>query len=183
VAPQLLWQQPTNEYLWGTPAGVPFFYGIYMAGGPPRWMKNVSDYRPPITDYVFLRGVFVSVRYFSLEEANALLPELRPLVGKLLERRARVARVSRGLGNFWQDTSSDIGHPAASRLVNEFVAIENLVERIHSYGCVIKSLEAGLVDFLSLHDGRDVYLCWRYDEPKIEYYHELHTGFGGRKPL
>lgn len=125
----------------------------------------------------------MSVRYFTLEEANALLPKLAPLVGRLLERRAKVTHVSRSLGHFWQDTVSDIGHPVASQLVNEFAAIESLVERIQSHGCVIKSLEAGLLDFLSLHDGRDIYLCWRYGEPKIEYYHELHTGFGGRKHL
>jgi hypothetical protein len=125
----------------------------------------------------------VTVRYFTLEEANDLLPKLAPLVGRLLERRAKVTHISRDLGSFWQDISSDIGHPDASQLVNEFAAIESLVERIQSHGCVIKSLEAGLLDFLSLRDGRDIYLCWRYGEPKIEFYHELHTGFGGRKRL
>lgn len=135
-----------------------------------------SVYFPPVLHAV-------PVRYFTLEEANALLPKLAPLVGHLLERRAKVARTSRDLGDFWQDTVSDIGHPVASQLVNEFSAIERLVERIQSYGCVIKSLDAGLLDFLSLYDGRDVYLCWRYGEPKIEFYHELHTGFRGRKRL
>jgi hypothetical protein len=111
------------------------------------------------------------------------LPKLSPLVGGLLERRARATETSRSLGNFWNDTTSDIGHPLASQLANEFLAIERLVERIQAHGCVIKSLEAGLLDFLSLRDGRDVYLCWRYGEQQIEYYHELHTGFGGRKRL
>lgn len=125
----------------------------------------------------------MTIRYFTLEEANALLPELRPLVGRLLEIRARVVVQSRDLGDFFADLHSDIGNAQASRLVNEFEEIEQLVRQVQSYGCVIKSLEAGLVDFLADRDGRDVFLCWRYNEPRIAYYHELHTGFGGRRPL
>jgi hypothetical protein len=123
------------------------------------------------------------MRYFTLEEANALLPELEPLVGRLLELRAKVSHESRELSGTLGDLRSDVGGPAASRLTQEFAEIEALVDRIRGYGCVLKSLEAGLLDFLCLRDGRDVYLCWRFGEPAIQYYHELHTGFQGRRPV
>lgn len=125
----------------------------------------------------------MGVRYFTVEEANAALPELAPLVGRLLELRARVSREGRELGSLLVDLQSDVGGPEASQLTGAFAEIEQLIARIQSYGCVLKSLEAGLLDFLCERDGRDVFLCWRYGEPQIGYYHELHTGFQGRRPI
>lgn len=125
----------------------------------------------------------MAARYFTLAEANALLPELEPLVGELLERRAKVARVSRQIDDRLADFRNDFAGPEATALTREFTAIESLISTIQSYGCVVKSLEAGLVDFLAEVDGRDVYLCWRFGEPRVAYYHDLHTGFQGRRRL
>ena len=125
----------------------------------------------------------MSVRYFTVDEANELLPELEPLVGRVLALRARITSQSRELGGLLTDLSSNIGGPLPTRLAGEFAEVEGLVSRIQSYGCVLKSLEAGLLDFLCERDGRDVFLCWRYGEPRVEYYHELHTGFQGRRPV
>jgi hypothetical protein len=124
----------------------------------------------------------MSTRYFTVEEANELLPEIEPLVAHLLERRARVVDLGHQMGDLL-DTRSGIGGPVASELVQEFVAVEQLVERIQSYGCLIKDINTGLLDFLAERNGREVYLCWRYGEPKIEFYHDLHTGFKGRRPV
>lgn len=125
----------------------------------------------------------MSLRYFTVEEANELLPELEPLVGRVLALRARASHESRQLGGLLADLSSDIGGPLPTRLAGAFAELEMLIDRIQSYGCVIKSLEGGLLDFLAERDGRDVLLCWRYGEPDIRYYHELHTGFQGRRPI
>ncbi len=125
----------------------------------------------------------MGIRYFTVDEANSLLPQLEPLVGQLLELRAQVTHESRELSGVLGDLRSDIGGPAASHLAVEFEAIETLVARIRSYGCVLTSLEAGLLDFLCERDGRDVFLCWRYGEPSIRYFHELHTGYQGRQSI
>lgn len=125
----------------------------------------------------------MSMRYFTLEEANTLLPELEPLVGRLLELRARVTHESRSMGEALSDLRSNVGGPSASRLTKEFEEIELLIKRLQSYGCVVKSLEAGLLDFLCERDGRDVFLCWRYGEPSIQFFHELHSGYSGRQPV
>ena len=125
----------------------------------------------------------MSMRYFTLDEANALLPELEPLVGRLLELRARVTHESRSMGEVLSDLRSNVGGPGASRLVKEFEEIELLIGRVQSYGCVVKSLEAGLLDFLCERDGRDVFLCWRYGEPSIQFFHELHLGYSGRQAV
>ncbi|MBP6017245.1 MAG: DUF2203 domain-containing protein [Candidatus Promineofilum sp.] len=123
------------------------------------------------------------IRYFTVEEAGALLPDLEPLVGRLLELRAQVSHDSRAIADVLADAHQDVGGPVASRLVVQFEEIDTLINRIQSHGCVLKSVESGLLDFLCEREGRDVYLCWRYGEPSIRYFHEVHSGFQGRRPL
>jgi hypothetical protein len=71
--------------------------------------------------------------------------------------------------------------PVFSELTQYFAAIQRLINEVQGHGCVIKDLNVGLLDFLAERNGREVYLCWRFGEDKIEYFHELHTGFQGRK--
>lgn len=122
-------------------------------------------------------------RYFTVREANDLLPTLEPLVGELLERRARVVTTRKELGDALDDLHSNVGGQVHSNMVQDFMVIEQLIERIQSYGCILKDMNSGLLDFLAEREGREVYLCWRYGEPRVAYYHELHTGFNGRQPV
>ncbi|MEM7116094.1 MAG: DUF2203 domain-containing protein [Chloroflexota bacterium] len=119
-------------------------------------------------------------KFFTLEEANGLLPQIKPLMSELLERRAKAVHTSQQMHGFWEEDHADKGGFNASRLTQEFFHIERLVDEIQAFGCVIKDLNGGLLDFLAFREGREVYLCWRYGEAKITHYHELHTGFSGR---
>ena len=126
-------------------------------------------------------------RYFTPEEVNNILPLVSPLVGEVLERRARVVvaveddQVKQLLND---EPCRNVGNRAASELVKEFEKIELLINKIQGYGCHIKDLNSGLIDFLARRRGREVFLCWRYGEPlQINYYHELHTGFAGRRTI
>jgi len=123
------------------------------------------------------------VKYFTVEEANSLLPKVEPLMSQLLERRARVSRLASQMQPLLEDIRSDVGSRDASELVLDFKAIERLVNKIQAYGCVVKDINVGLLDFLADRHGRDVYLCWRYGEPRVEFYHDLHNGFNGRQPI
>lgn len=122
-------------------------------------------------------------RYFTVEEANALLPEIRPLVAELMEKQAAIANQRQSLGRVGRDFHNNVGSALASAMTQEFTAVETLQQRIQAYGCVLKNPGVGLLDFLADMNGRDVYLCWKYDEPAITHYHDLHTGFNGRIPL
>jgi hypothetical protein len=122
-------------------------------------------------------------RFFTPAEANALLPEIRPLMGELLERQARVATHYREVGHMLHGAYRNVGSPLASEMVQDFMAMERLLQTIRAHGCIVKDLRLGLVDFLGLVDGREVYLCWRYGEPTITTYHDLDSGFNGRRPL
>lgn len=122
-------------------------------------------------------------QYFTLEQANEIIPKIEPLMAELLERRAKVIRARHQIEGILDDLQSNVGGPAASQMVQEFQAIERLAKKIQAHGCLLKDANAGLVDFLAKIDGREVYLCWRYGEPQIQFYHELHTGYNGRQPV
>ena len=122
------------------------------------------------------------MRYFTPAQANEVLPQINKLLGELLERRGRVVRESESPEMQQVLESNDTGNATASEIAMEFVEIERLVDELQAFGCYLKDLNGGLVDFLARRKGRDVYLCWRYGEPlEITYYHELHTGFKGRE--
>lgn len=104
-------------------------------------------------------------------------------MGKLLEHRASIVRDREQIEDVLDDLHSNIGGPVASEMAQRFASIERLVKKIQSYGCVVKDMNTGLLDFLAEIDGREVYLCWRYGEPRVAYYHELHTGYNGRQPV
>ena len=123
------------------------------------------------------------MKYFTVEEANALLPTLEPLLKEVLDRRARVSHAAQGEIALLSDFQSNIGNETTSDMVQDFIVIETLLAEIRSYGCTVKDINAGLLDFLCDRNGRDVYLCWKYGEPEVSYYHELHTGFQGRQQI
>jgi len=61
--------------------------------------------------------------------------------------------------------------------------LRNAMDELSTFGCELKDAETGLIDFLSLRDGEEVYLCWRLGEGRISFWHYLHTGIAGRQPL
>jgi hypothetical protein len=61
--------------------------------------------------------------------------------------------------------------------------LQSALDSIHEYGCLVKDLDIGLLDFPTLYRGKEVYLCWRLGENKIEFWHGIEEGFRGRKPI
>ena len=125
----------------------------------------------------------MSIKYFTISKANALLPTLTPLLEELLTRRARITQDAQLIKPQLHDLRNNVGSPELSSLTQDFAAIDRLVNQIRGHGVLLKDAQSGLVDFLAERDGRDVYLCWRLGEPEITHYHELHTGFSGRQPI
>ncbi len=122
-------------------------------------------------------------RYFTLEEANALLVEIRPVVAEIMRTHDVI---STRLPEAWPAISraaSNSGSRAASLLVFEFERLQNLIRQVQDQGILVKDLKTGLIDFPSLKDGREVYLCWRYGEDQIDFWHDVDAGFAGRQPL
>lgn len=151
---------------------------VAAAANRPTWSQNLTGRIAGLSVPFFSP---MPARYFTLEEANALLPKIKPLMDSLLTRRAKAAKMSRQVEELFDDLRVDRGGPILSELAMDFAIIERQIAELQNYGCVIKDLNGGLVDFLAERNGREVYLCWRFGEDRIEYYHELHTGFQGRR--
>ncbi|MFN7016546.1 MAG: DUF2203 domain-containing protein [Fimbriimonadales bacterium] len=122
-------------------------------------------------------------RYFTVSEANALLPELRV---KLLRLQAMLQRLREEYGEKETDLlkreRTNGKHPewGESSIARE---IHKAVDELHQMGVYLRDIDQGIVDFPHLRDGREVMLCWRLGEERVQYYHELDAGFRGRKPL
>jgi hypothetical protein len=122
-------------------------------------------------------------RYFTLAEANEALVELRPLVGQMLEIRQELLDLQPELEPILQKVLGNGGGKVATQAVAFFERLEELIERIQQMEVELKDINSGLLDFPSLRGGREVYLCWRYGEDEIRFWHEINAGFAGRQAL
>ena len=130
------------------------------------------------------------MRVFTLEEANAALTELRPIVERMVQHRRNLTAaqvqqaelVTRIAGNGGDMVPSDL-HEAAAAIQREAAAISECADRINAVGAEVKSLEEGLLDFPAKRGEEVVLLCWKLGEEEIHYWHRAGEGFAGRKPL
>ena len=128
-------------------------------------------------------------RFFTVEEANLELARLRQWLPRIQARRQRLDVVQRKLAELTVIAAGDgnlleeevhATQREAKRLTQE---VGKLIARVHDLGCELKDIEQGLVDFPSLREGREVYLCWQLGEERVAFWHELNVGFAGRRPL
>jgi hypothetical protein len=129
-------------------------------------------------------------RVFTLAAANALIPRLEPLVRRLRETGQELRRHQGVIAEFRARASRDGGVMPGSQFAQAKTETERLAGEIHegvrqieSWGCVLKDLDLGLVDFPARRRGQQVFLCWRLGEAEIRYWHRVEDGFAGRKPL
>jgi len=129
-------------------------------------------------------------RYFTPDEANAALDEVRPLAQKLVAHRKNLERAEQERAEIATRIAGNGGgidtgrfQALEKRAERARVGIARCVNGIHALGAIVKDLDQGLVDFPAHHAGEEVLLCWRVGEPEIEYWHGLEEGFAGRKPL
>jgi len=131
------------------------------------------------------------MKFFSPERANALIPKIAPLVDELLDKRRDLAikllendpalrssappRATRLAG-----LRSPFPPPRFGELKSEIV---RLIHRIESFGCIVKDIDLGTIDFPSTRDGDPVYLCWKAGEPVISHWHGIEENFADRKAL
>ncbi len=121
-------------------------------------------------------------RHFTVEEANALLPRIEPLLRQLREARDRLtdAEAHEALSG----AAPGNGGGGHGREVGEaFLEVRRLLTELVELGIVIRDVDRGLIDFPAIREDREVYLCWQLDEGEIEFWHDLESGFAGRQPL
>src|SRR5689334_10419500 len=138
-------------------------------------------------------GRAMARRYFTVDEVNQLLPTVRGLFDRVLQLRAQLKSSYNALDSAgYPPSREDLANLAgggsetdsAAEMVPEEVerqrrlframveTLRDQLEEIQATGCVIKDAEEGLIDWYGKHQGRDVFLCWKYGETAVSHWHE-----------
>jgi hypothetical protein len=126
--------------------------------------------------------------FYSIDDANATLAEVEPILQALHDERAQLIRLrDRALAG--RADGGDAGEVAAEekrlrlKMQGLIDQMQAGVMRLDELSVTLRDIETGLIDFPALVSGRQVWLCWRLGEDDIAWWHELETGFSSRRQL
>lgn len=122
-------------------------------------------------------------RRFTLEQANAVVQAIRPLIAEILDIRQQIIARQEEIWPILARSAGNGGSKIATQVSREFQRLDGLVREIQATGAELKDINTGLVDFLYWREDREVYLCWRFGEDQIGFWHDLEAGVAGRQPL
>ncbi|ACO04510.1 MAG TPA: DUF2203 domain-containing protein [Persephonella sp.] len=124
------------------------------------------------------------MKYFSLHEANSILPQIKLLVDEIKDKRDKLYNV---IESYEEEIENQNDELEIMYLKTEITMmndeINELIDIIESFGAYVKGLDPFLVDFPSEYNGEQIYLCWQEGEEQIEYWHKASEGFAGRKHI
>jgi len=121
-------------------------------------------------------------KHYTREEAQALLPQLRAWLAELNRFREEVERYDKRLSGL-NSEGRDTGGETVNNWIRALAGMQNILAEFQRREIFIKDLSRGLIDFPAVIGGREVFLCWEADEDKVEFWHDLDTGYGGREKL
>jgi hypothetical protein len=134
-----------------------------------------------------------SKKHFTIEEANNALPLVRAIVTDIVNKYAEVSERKARLDQIRQSRQSAGRGPhdlyreelvqVEEELDREITRLQEFIEELEDLGVELKDISRGLIDFRSMMDGREVYLCWLLGEDEVGHWHELDAGFAGRQSL
>jgi len=120
------------------------------------------------------------MKVFDLDTARETLVVIKPIVEEINTKRMELTEAYERL----QEEQDLLERMYLESHIKDLEAlIDSLFRKIEALGGVIKGIDPILVDFLSFHKNRYIWLCWKEDEDTIMYWHELNEGFAGRKPI
>ena len=121
-------------------------------------------------------------KHYTVEEARALLPQVREWLTRLNELRKELVRLDQRVGSLMNP-----GHDTGGELVNTWIrtlaGMQEILAEFQQRQIQLKDLERGLLDFPAIIGGKEVFLCWEKDEEDIEHWHDLDAGYSGREHL
>ena len=127
---------------------------------------------------------------FTFQEANDAIPKIITLFNRIFYLNERIKAVStdmQGLMDIWGEDVLEGSNPdnkfyfeKLKSREEHFEELRAKIDELHKLGCVVKDLNEGLVDFYHDNHGEMVYLCWRYGEEQIKFWHTLTGGFVSR---
>jgi hypothetical protein len=123
-------------------------------------------------------------KYFTVEEANRLIPQMKTMIEQLRQGRQHMLKHRPTAEAVAQQAGGNGGGGEAGAYLSDYSrTFARGLAQLQAMGILLKDLERGLIDFPHQREGREVYLCWKYGEERIAYWHETDSGYGGRQPL
>ncbi len=121
--------------------------------------------------------------YFTVDEANAALEVIRPLLQEILGIRDEILTKQPEVWPAIERSAGNGGNATLSKIAEDFDRLDTLVHKVLATGVEVKDINIGLLDFPALRQGQEVLLCWKYGEEKIGYWHDKEAGYAGRRPI
>ncbi len=122
--------------------------------------------------------------YFSIVQANEILPTVIKKFEFVSAKKNELAKIEQQLQISLSDTSNFEEYVTIKRQLNTAVTkFYQALEDLENTGVVVKSIEEGLLDFPSKRFDEEIWLCWKFGEKEIKFWHEKDSGFQGRKPI
>jgi len=124
----------------------------------------------------------VAETFYSVDDANALLPTVRPLLERIRAQQAELAK-DKSLALVREKAAQNGGGTPSRHLSQLAQTMEKDLRQLQEWGIVLRDPATGLIDFFHKREGETVFLCWRLGEGKIEWWHPVNTGIAGRERL
>lgn len=124
-----------------------------------------------------------SNRLFTVEEANELVPELSDIFAAVREEKVALDGLLPEVRLAAGKAQEGGGSVHGERYVKTLQRINSLLARVERLGVVVKDIERGLCDFPYDRGGEVVFLCWKYGEPEVAWWHRIQDGFRGRRAV
>ena len=122
--------------------------------------------------------------YFTTKDANLILPDVIKKIKIALEKKNEISKLEQQLQMILSTTNRFEEYiPLKQKLNAAITQFYAASENLEKTGVVIKSIDQGLLDFPSKRFDEDVWLCWKYGETEIKFWHEKDSGYMGRKPV
>lgn len=122
--------------------------------------------------------------FFTASEANKVLPDVIKKFEYAYAKKKDVAKIEQQLQIVVSTTNAFEDYVILKQKLNSALSqFYKALEVLEDTGVVVKSIEQGLLDFPSKRFDEEVWLCWKYGETEIKFWHEKDSGFMGRKPI
>lgn len=121
-------------------------------------------------------------KHYKIEEARALLPQIRLWLKEIQEHRARLQQIDSRLGQIIE-SGADAGGESVNLQIKLLAGLQRLLREFEGREIQIKDLERGLIDFPTIIGGQEVFFCWEQDDEDIEFWHDLDSGYAGRERI
>ncbi len=122
-------------------------------------------------------------RLFTISEANHLIPQLNARLTSVRQAKAVLARTRDDIRRASARAEYGGGSAVGPLYISSLHQISSNLQAIQEMGVLVKDVDLGLCDFPHLRDGRVVFLCWKYGEPEVKWWHETTNGYKDRCPL